>query len=97
MKEQRRKRTTCKTVLSTVSTATASPPSPRRPGTLPQYWTIEGKPLLFYTLQVFEGVAWLDSVVVPVAEDMIAMVQGWMHDWHFQKPTIVQAGATRHR
>jgi hypothetical protein len=35
--------------------------------------------------------------VVPVAEDMLEMVESWMKEWHFAKPQIVLAGNSRHR
>lgn len=62
-----------------------------------QYWTVEGKPLLFYTLRTLEAIDWLQQVVVPVAADMLDTVQCWLTDWQLQRPRLVLAGSTRHR
>lgn len=62
-----------------------------------QYWTVEGKPLLFYTLRTLEAIDWLQLVVVPVAADMLDTVQCWLTDWQLQRPRLVVAGSTRHR
>eukprot|EP01136_Pigoraptor_vietnamica_P026173 Opistho-1_new@80942 len=62
-----------------------------------QYWPIYGKPLLFYTLEVFESVPWLADVIVPVAEDCLADMEKSFAEWHFRKTRAVVGASTRHR
>ncbi len=50
-----------------------------------QFWLIQGKPLLYYTLEAFERVPWLTMVVVPVSEDRLLELQALGREWRFTK------------
>ncbi|KJE94550.1 notch1-induced protein [Capsaspora owczarzaki ATCC 30864] len=61
-----------------------------------QFWPINGKPLLFYTLEVFESVPWLESIVVPVAPDHLESLKQDVQHWGFKKTHIVLGAEFRH-
>ncbi|EDQ92198.1 uncharacterized protein MONBRDRAFT_2255, partial [Monosiga brevicollis MX1] len=65
--------------------------------TAKQFWMIEGRPLLYYTLRTMESVAWLHDVIVPVSQDMMADMRVWLQTWGFVKTRLVVGGDTRHR
>ena len=41
----------------------------------PQYWKILDRPLLYYTLEVFDSIDWIDRVVVAVSQDNLEPMQ----------------------
>ena len=66
--------------------------------TLPvQFWTVEGQPLMFYTLQTFESLKWLQEIVVPVSETMLDTAELWAKTWGLKKTRFIVGGSTRHR
>lgn len=58
---------------------------------------IQDKPILYYTLEMLESVAWLDEIIVPVSEDRLEWVEGLLVTWGFKKTKVIVGGATRHR
>ena len=59
---------------------------------------ISGKPVLYYTLEVLEGIEWLRDIIVPVAEENVARLsEQAASSWGFVKCRFVPGGATRHR
>uniref|UniRef100_A0A3B5A775 D-ribitol-5-phosphate cytidylyltransferase n=1 Tax=Stegastes partitus TaxID=144197 RepID=A0A3B5A775_9TELE len=62
-----------------------------------QFCSFLGRPLISYTIQAFERVSWIQSVVVVVAKEntdlMIDIIQRFQHG----KVRVVAGGSTRHR
>ena len=50
-----------------------------------QYWLINGRPLLYYTLQTFESIALVQQVVVVVAQRELQHIRAQCHEWGFGK------------
>ena len=49
----------------------------------PQYWKILDRPLLYYTLEVFDSIEWIDRVVVAVSQDNLEPMQQQVGSSHF--------------
>lgn len=70
------------------------PPS-RSP--LPQFWTVLDRPLLYYTLKLFDAVPWLSEVVVAVSPERLEWAQEKARDvWMLKKTRFVVGGSDRH-
>eukprot|EP00045_Choanoeca_perplexa_P008984 m.85038 g.85038 ORF g.85038 m.85038 type:complete len:499 (-) comp14703_c0_seq4:57-1553(-) len=65
--------------------------------TAKQFWLLDGRPLMYYTLQTFESLPWLDAIVVPVSASMLPTVQAWHQAWGLRKTKFIEGGTTRHR
>ena len=52
---------------------------------------------MYYTLQTFESLPWLDTIIVPVSTSMLPTVQAWHQEWGLRKTVFIEGGATRHR
>ncbi|EGD76593.1 hypothetical protein PTSG_07710 [Salpingoeca rosetta] len=65
-----------------------------------QYWVLQGKPLLYYTISTMLAVPGVRRVVVPIAANCLEKSAGWLRDWRLEheaeRVLFVQGGASRH-
>ncbi|XP_056299813.1 D-ribitol-5-phosphate cytidylyltransferase isoform X2 [Pseudoliparis swirei] len=62
-----------------------------------QFCSFLGRPLISYTIQAFERVSWIQSVVVVVAEDNTDLMTDIVQRFRHGKVRVVPGGSTRHR
>ncbi|XP_018596085.1 D-ribitol-5-phosphate cytidylyltransferase [Scleropages formosus] len=62
-----------------------------------QFCTFLNRPLISYTIQAFERVAWIENVVVVVAEENFDLMMDIIHQFSHKKVKVVLGGPTRHR
>ena len=62
-----------------------------------QFWTVNEKPILYYTLECIEAIDWVEEIVVPVAEEKIGWIEAQLPTWKLQKSRFVIGGDARHR
>ncbi|XP_034554539.1 D-ribitol-5-phosphate cytidylyltransferase [Notolabrus celidotus] len=62
-----------------------------------QYCSFLGRPLISYTVQAFERVSWIQSIVVVVAKESMDLMMDVIQRFQHRKVRVVQGGLTRHR
>ncbi|XP_019896232.2 D-ribitol-5-phosphate cytidylyltransferase isoform X3 [Esox lucius] len=62
-----------------------------------QFCTFLNRPLISYTIQTFERVPWIQSIVVVVAKESLDLMMDIVHRFHHTKVLVVHGGSTRHR
>ncbi|KAJ7985397.1 hypothetical protein DPEC_G00351630 [Dallia pectoralis] len=62
-----------------------------------QFCTFLNRPLISYTIQTFERVPWIQSIVVVVAKESFGLMMDIINRFHHTKVLVVPGGSTRHR
>ncbi|XP_061116367.1 D-ribitol-5-phosphate cytidylyltransferase isoform X1 [Conger conger] len=62
-----------------------------------QFCTFLNRPLISYTIQAFERIAWIENIVVVVAKDSIDLMVNIIQQFGHKKVKVVLGGSTRHR
>ncbi|KAM6967567.1 D-ribitol-5-phosphate cytidylyltransferase [Aplochiton taeniatus] len=62
-----------------------------------QFCTFLNRPLISYTVQAFERVSWIETIVVVVAKESVDLMMDIAQRFHHTKVRVVQGGSTRHR
>ncbi|XP_063342593.1 D-ribitol-5-phosphate cytidylyltransferase isoform X2 [Pelmatolapia mariae] len=62
-----------------------------------QFCTFLGRPLISYTIQAFESVPWIQSIVVAVAKENMDLMMDIIQRFKHRKVRAVPGGSTRHR
>ncbi|XP_029360348.1 D-ribitol-5-phosphate cytidylyltransferase isoform X2 [Echeneis naucrates] len=62
-----------------------------------QFCPVFGRPLISYTVQAFERVSWIKSIVVAVAKENMDLMKEIIQRFQHRKVRVVQGGSTRHR
>ncbi|XP_070768088.1 D-ribitol-5-phosphate cytidylyltransferase isoform X1 [Enoplosus armatus] len=62
-----------------------------------QFFPCLGRPLLSYTIQAFERVSWIQSIVVTVAKENMDLMTDIIQRFQHRKVRAVPGGSTRHR
>ncbi|XP_047455588.1 D-ribitol-5-phosphate cytidylyltransferase [Mugil cephalus] len=62
-----------------------------------QFFSFLGRPLISYTIQAFERVPWIQSIVVVVAKEKMDMMMDIIQRFQHRKVRVVPGGSTRHR
>ncbi|XP_068591509.1 D-ribitol-5-phosphate cytidylyltransferase [Cebidichthys violaceus] len=62
-----------------------------------QFCSFMGRPLISYTIQAFERVSWIQSIVVVVAKENMELMTDIVQRFRHGKVRVVPGGSTRHR
>ncbi|XP_035020511.2 D-ribitol-5-phosphate cytidylyltransferase isoform X2 [Hippoglossus stenolepis] len=62
-----------------------------------QFCSVLGRPLVSFTVQAFERVSWIQSVVVVVAKENMELMTDIVQRFQHRKVRVVAGGSTRHR
>ncbi|XP_054636988.1 D-ribitol-5-phosphate cytidylyltransferase [Dunckerocampus dactyliophorus] len=62
-----------------------------------QFCLLLSRPLISYTIQTFERVSWIQSVVVVVAKENMDLMADIIQRFHHTKVRVVPGGSTRHK
>ncbi|KAL6471371.1 hypothetical protein MHYP_G00200210 [Metynnis hypsauchen] len=62
-----------------------------------QFCTFLNRPLISYTIETFERIPWIETIVVVVATESHDQMLHIIHRFHHTKVKVVEGGATRHR
>nr|XP_057908819.1 D-ribitol-5-phosphate cytidylyltransferase [Doryrhamphus excisus] len=62
-----------------------------------QFCLLLSRPLISYTIQTFERVSWIQSIVVVVAKENMDLMVDIIQRFHHTKVQVVPGGSTRHR
>ncbi|XP_051263608.1 D-ribitol-5-phosphate cytidylyltransferase [Dicentrarchus labrax] len=62
-----------------------------------QFCSFLGRPLISYTIQAFERVSWIQSIVVVVAKENVDLMTDIIQRFQHRKVRVVPGGSTRHR
>nr|XP_020471239.1 isoprenoid synthase domain-containing protein isoform X2 [Monopterus albus] len=62
-----------------------------------QFCSFLGRPLISYTIQAFERVSWIQSIVVVVLKENMALMTDIIQRFQHRKVRVVPGGSTRHR
>ncbi|XP_031723170.1 D-ribitol-5-phosphate cytidylyltransferase [Anarrhichthys ocellatus] len=62
-----------------------------------QFCSFLGRPLISYTIQAFERVSWIQSIVVVVAKENMELMTDIVQRFQHRKVRAVPGGSTRHR
>ncbi|XP_032413482.1 D-ribitol-5-phosphate cytidylyltransferase [Xiphophorus hellerii] len=62
-----------------------------------QFCPCLGRPLISYTVESFERVSWIQTVVVVVAKENIGLMMDIIQRFQHKKVLVVPGGSTRHR
>ncbi|XP_056611953.1 D-ribitol-5-phosphate cytidylyltransferase isoform X3 [Triplophysa dalaica] len=62
-----------------------------------QFCTILNRPLISYTIQAFERLSWIGTVVVVVAKENHDLMLNIVREFHHTKVKVVHGGTSRHR
>ncbi|XP_068670070.1 D-ribitol-5-phosphate cytidylyltransferase-like isoform X2 [Montipora foliosa] len=62
-----------------------------------QFYQIMGRPLISYTLAVFESVSWIKEIIVPIGENYMKEGQQILEEFSHYKVRLAHGGSTRHR
>ncbi|KAK5862127.1 hypothetical protein PBY51_017556 [Eleginops maclovinus] len=62
-----------------------------------QFCLFLGRPLISYTIQAFERVSWIQSIVVVVAKEYMDLMTDIVQQFQHTKVRVVPGGSTRHR
>ncbi|XP_041798451.1 D-ribitol-5-phosphate cytidylyltransferase isoform X1 [Chelmon rostratus] len=62
-----------------------------------QFCSFLGRPLISYTIQAFERVSWIQTIVVVVAKENVDLMTDIIQRFQHRKVRVVPGGSTRHR
>ncbi|XP_023155504.2 D-ribitol-5-phosphate cytidylyltransferase [Amphiprion ocellaris] len=62
-----------------------------------QFCSFLGRPLITYTIQAFERVLWIQSIMVVVAKENMDLMTDIIQRFQHRKVRVVPGGSTRHR
>ncbi|XP_061574546.1 LOW QUALITY PROTEIN: D-ribitol-5-phosphate cytidylyltransferase [Cololabis saira] len=62
-----------------------------------QFCSFLGRPLISYTIQAFERVSWIQSIVVVVAKENMELMMDIVRRFQHSRVRVVSGGSTRHR
>ncbi|XP_065814289.1 D-ribitol-5-phosphate cytidylyltransferase isoform X2 [Labrus bergylta] len=62
-----------------------------------QFCSFLGRPLISYTVQTFERLSWIQSIVVVVAKEHMDLMTDIIQRFQHRKVRVVPGGSTRHR
>ncbi|XP_072249764.1 D-ribitol-5-phosphate cytidylyltransferase [Leuresthes tenuis] len=62
-----------------------------------QFCSFLGRPLISYTIQAFERVSWIQSIVVVVAKENMDLMMDITQRFQHKRVRVVSGGSTRHR
>lgn len=62
-----------------------------------QFCPFLGRPLISYTIESFERVLWIQTIVVVVAKEYISLMMDIIQRFQHKKVRVVPGGTTRHR
>ncbi|XP_077993898.1 D-ribitol-5-phosphate cytidylyltransferase-like [Glandiceps talaboti] len=62
-----------------------------------QYCEVLGRPLITYTLQRFESIPWIGTVVVAVSQERLEFLQNQVKKYNLTKVLVIEGAETRHR
>ncbi|KAF3692351.1 D-ribitol-5-phosphate cytidylyltransferase [Channa argus] len=62
-----------------------------------QFCSVLGRPLISFTIQAFERVSWIQSIVVVVAKEYMDLMTDIIQRFQHKKVQVVPGGKTRHR
>ncbi|XP_066538702.1 D-ribitol-5-phosphate cytidylyltransferase isoform X2 [Hoplias malabaricus] len=62
-----------------------------------QFCTFLNRPLISYTIETFERISWIRTIVVVVAKESYDQMLQVIHSFHHTKVKVVEGGTTRHR
>uniref|UniRef100_A0A672G342 D-ribitol-5-phosphate cytidylyltransferase n=1 Tax=Salarias fasciatus TaxID=181472 RepID=A0A672G342_SALFA len=62
-----------------------------------QFCSFLGRPLISYTIQAFERVSWIQTIVVAVAKENMDLMMDIVQRFQHRKVRVVPGGSTRHR
>ncbi|XP_053095531.1 D-ribitol-5-phosphate cytidylyltransferase isoform X2 [Pangasianodon hypophthalmus] len=62
-----------------------------------QFCTFLNRPLISFTIETFERIPWIESIVVVVAKESHDLMLHIIHQFHHTKVKVVEGGTTRHR
>ncbi|KAM7421522.1 hypothetical protein PAMA_015592 [Pampus argenteus] len=62
-----------------------------------QFCSFLGRPLISYTIQAFERVSWIQTIVVVVAKENTDLMTDIIQRFQHRKVRVVPGGSTRHR
>ncbi|XP_022053075.2 D-ribitol-5-phosphate cytidylyltransferase isoform X2 [Acanthochromis polyacanthus] len=62
-----------------------------------QFCSFLGRPLISYTIQAFERVSWIQSIMVVVAKENMDLMTDIIQRFQHRKVRVVPGGSTRHR
>ncbi|XP_056142757.1 D-ribitol-5-phosphate cytidylyltransferase isoform X2 [Lampris incognitus] len=62
-----------------------------------QFCTFLNRPLISYTIQAFERVPWIETIVVVISEESTDLMTDIIYRFQHRKVRVVQGGSTRHR
>lgn len=62
-----------------------------------QFCSFLGRPLISYTIEAFERVSWIQSIVVVVAKENTDLMTDIIQRFRHRKVRVVPGGSTRHR
>ncbi|XP_035991236.1 D-ribitol-5-phosphate cytidylyltransferase isoform X3 [Fundulus heteroclitus] len=62
-----------------------------------QFCPFLGRPLISYTIESFERVSWIQTIMVVVAKENIGLMKDIIQQFQHNKVRVVPGGSTRHR
>ncbi|XP_070821713.1 D-ribitol-5-phosphate cytidylyltransferase [Chaetodon trifascialis] len=62
-----------------------------------QFCSFLGRPLISYTIQAFERVSWIQTIVVVVSKENVDLMTDIIQRFQHRKVRVVPGGSTRHR
>ncbi|KAJ8306885.1 hypothetical protein KUTeg_014969 [Tegillarca granosa] len=62
-----------------------------------QYCEVLNRPLIVFTLYTFNRIPWIQKIVVTVSKNYVDYVKGLTQKYGYEKVTVVEGGAARHR
>lgn len=62
-----------------------------------QFCTVQGRPLVSYTVRAMERVSWISDIIVVVSPENIETMKSIIEKYGHKKVTVAEGGITRHR
>ncbi len=62
-----------------------------------QFCKLLNRPLISYTIEAFESVAWIDNVVVSVSAERMDYMEGLIKQYQHKKTRLTLGDSARHR
>ncbi|XP_048806996.1 D-ribitol-5-phosphate cytidylyltransferase isoform X2 [Lagopus muta] len=62
-----------------------------------QFCTVQGRPLVSYTVRAVERVSWISDIIVVVSPENIETMKSIIEKYGHKKVTVTEGGTTRHR
>ncbi|XP_065522321.1 D-ribitol-5-phosphate cytidylyltransferase isoform X2 [Lathamus discolor] len=62
-----------------------------------QFCTVQGRPLVSYTVRAMERISWISDIIVVVSPENIETMKSIIEKYGHKRVTIVKGGVTRHR